>query len=475
MKSIFIISLFLISITTNAQLFFSTYGGIHDDRANYIQEDSLGNFILCGESGRTTNAIYDSQGLFLKYDADGNLLWAKTYGDTLAQRFRAVKLTLDGGYLLHGDQDGSWVSGCESLILKTNSAGDSLWSTTDYGTMDYRFGVGIIPLSDTTYIIASREDNIQLYNPLQLQKIDSVGHAIWSDKTDVIYNGGLPYSTACMIRTNENSIAVTGTNYIGGTGDLEIIVAKVDTHGVVLWSKQYGSSGVDWISYSISQTSDSGYIVSGAATYPAIVGYDLFLIRLDANGDSLWTKRFGGPGNEFFTAAQQTYDGGFVAFGYSDSYAGNFDAIIMKLDANGDSLWLNSYGGINNEIVNHGIICHDQGYAITGSTKSYGVGGEDVFILRTDSSGNVITNTKNLNNPSCSIFPNPFRDEIYIRSTNSIQRIFICDLSGRIVSEINEVKNDANISLSLNAGIYFCTVVFRSGNYKTEKIVCLGK
>ena len=141
----------------------------------------------------------------------------------------------------------------------------------------------------------------------------------------------------------------------------------------------------------------------------------MLIMKTDMNGDSLWTKTFGGNGNDILTAIQQTSDGGYIAFGYSNSYSNSYDAIVLRLDANGDSLWQKTYGGLNDEKVTHGIICRDGGFALTGSTQSFGSGGEDVFILRTDSSGNIITHLPELNEQHISIYPNPAVETINVK------------------------------------------------------------
>jgi hypothetical protein len=304
-------------------------------------------------------------------------------------------------------------------------------------------------------------------------KVNNSGNTMWTNPTDVIFNSEVAVSGACMIRTMDNAIAVGSTDFIGGTGDQEIIVAKVDTHGTVLWSKEYQSTGFDWIAFSISQTSDSGYIVSGITNEHSVGVYDMLLIRLNMNGDSIWSKRFGGSGFDFFTAAEQTSDGGFVAFGFSNSFSNNYDVIILRLNANGDSIWQQSYGGMNDETVTHGIICHDHGFAITGSTKSFGAGNEDAFILRTDSTGNVLLNANTISEANIKIYPNPFHDIIH---TNvAFEKMTVCDLSGRIVAERTRIQDEQSVSLLLNPGIYFCTLEFKSKFHVTEKIICIGK
>ena len=270
-------------------------------------------------------------------------------------------------------------------------------------------------------------------NPYQLMKINNIGQYLWA--SDMCYNLS-DFTGASLIQAFDNGYVVAGTDYNASTaGDLMLFISKCDSDGVVLLVKYYPGSYV-YAGVMLSQSTDSGFVIAGYIKNSTGGNYDMLIMKTDMNGDSLWTKTFGGNGNDILTAIQQTSDGGYVAFGYSNSYSNSYDAIVLRLDANGDSLWQKTYGGLNDEKVTHGIICRDGGFALTGSTESYGSGGEDVFILRTDSSGNIINHLPELNEQHISIYPNPAVESINVKiyaKDVSTAELEIYDIRPRVV------------------------------------------
>jgi hypothetical protein len=423
---IILLSFLICSFQLDAQTYFNTFGGINDDQRNFIQEDSIGNFIVCGDSGRTQNSAYDSQLLLLKADAFGNILWVKTYGDTMKQAARCVRQTFDGGYILNGYDDALVLYDCESLLLKTDSIGDSLWSKQDYSANDFRVGISVLQLPDSSLVSSSYADGQQFYNPYQLMKSDKQGNNLWSHYTDAIYasaSGPTNFSGSSLIYTYDHSFVVAGTHPDNSNGYTNIYCTKLDSTGQLIWTKYFGDT-LYWFGSSVYQTSDSGYIICGYTNDSTIGGFDILFMKLDSNGDSLWSKRFGGGGNDYLSASEQTGDGGYILFGYSNSFSSDYNLLLLRLDANGDSLWQQTFGGSNDEILTHGIICHDGGFAMTGSTKSYGAGQEDVFILKTDSLGNLATKISDVVRPNIRIYPNPV--------SNNLQISLIDNTSGKI-------------------------------------------
>jgi hypothetical protein len=144
-----------------------------------------------------------------------------------------------------------------------------------------------------------------------------------------------------------------------GLGDCWIL--KLDSTGSIQWSKIYGGSDWDY-AYDIKQTTDGGFIVVGASAsddncVSGNHGYnDYWVLRLDNNGDTLWTKCYGGSKDDYAYAVEQTVDGGFIVSGYSYSTDGDVsgnhggsDLWILRLDANGNILWSKCYGGSSSE------------------------------------------------------------------------------------------------------------------------------
>jgi hypothetical protein len=165
----------------------------------------------------------------------------------------------------------------------------------------------------------------------------------------------------------------------------DVYLIKTDANGDSLWTKTFGGTDNDF-GLSIQQTTDGGYILVGE-TYSFGAGNDdVYLIKTDANGDSLWTKAFGGIGNDFGNSIEQTTDGGYIIGASTYSFgAGNVDVYLIKTDANGDSLWTKTFGGTAYDGLRSVQQTIDGGYIIAGYTNSFGAG---IYLIKTDANGN---------------------------------------------------------------------------------------
>ncbi len=153
------------------------------------------------------------------------------------------------------------------------------------------------------------------------------------------------------------------------------------------WTKTFGGLNDD-DGYTVHQTFDGGYVIIGQTKPVNALNADLWLIKTNSNGDTLWTKTYGGAGIEEGIDIKQTTDNGFIITGVTTSFgAGNFDVWLIKTDSNGDSLWSNTFGDPNNDYGNSVIQTADNGYAVIGSTESYGSGGSDFWMIKTNSIG----------------------------------------------------------------------------------------
>ena len=192
-------------------------------------------------------------------------------------------------------------------------------------------------------------------------------------------------------QTTDNGYIITGSaNYVSsGTSDVYLI--KTNVYGDTLWTRIFGG-GADDRGESVKQTSDGGYIIAGATGSFGAGLADVYLIRTDTNGDTLWTKTFGGIASDEGYDIQQTTDNGFIISGRTSSFgAGQGDVYLIKTDANGNALWSKSFGGIELEWGGQSVKqTLDGGYIIAGSTYSFGAGYDDIYLIRTDMNGDVL-------------------------------------------------------------------------------------
>ena len=154
-----------------------------------------------------------------------------------------------------------------------------------------------------------------------------------------------------------------------------------------LWTYAYSENPVA-VASCIEQTSDDGFIICGTANYYTSEAADLLLLKLDADGDTMWTKILNTGAQEIARCVRQTPGGGYIITGAYDLYGiNNKDVYLVKTDANGDTLWTRTFGGANDDEGYSLCLTDDSGFIIAGTTSSFG-GWLDVYIIKTDSLGN---------------------------------------------------------------------------------------
>jgi len=188
-------------------------------------------------------------------------------------------------------------------------------------------------------------------------------------------------------QTSDRGYIVAGVYNQNGT-DPQVYLIKADSSGAILWTKTYGGMDVE-VGNSVQQTSDGGYIIAGFTTSFDAGGQDVYLIKTNASGDTLWTRTYGGPNNDYANSVQQTLDGGYVIAGTTLSFGAWGDVYLIRTNASGDTLWTKTYGGSSLDLGNSARQTTGGGYIIAGYTASFGVGG-DVYLIKTNSSGDTL-------------------------------------------------------------------------------------
>ena len=154
------------------------------------------------------------------------------------------------------------------------------------------------------------------------------------------------------------------------------------------WAQTYGGKGHE-SAYSIQQTSDGGYIVAGTSASSG-GNTDIWILKLDSEGDVLWEKTYGGRHTDIAWSIKQTSDGGYIVAGETWSFgAGSGDVWVLKLDGYGNIQWQKTYGGVNTDLA-YSIQQTSNGYIVAGATESFGTANVDVWVLKLDSRGNVV-------------------------------------------------------------------------------------
>ena len=190
-------------------------------------------------------------------------------------------------------------------------------------------------------------------------------------------------------QTADGGYIIAGETSSYGAGAADVWLIKTDASGDTAWTRTFGGSESDH-GRSIQQTADGGYIIAGETNSYGAGVFDVLLIKTDASGDMVWTRTFGGSEDDGGYSIQKTADGGYIIAGYTTSYgAGGYDVWLIKTDASGDMVLTSTFGGSGSDRGNSIQQTADGGYIIVGRTSSYGAGGRDVLLIKTDEDGNV--------------------------------------------------------------------------------------
>ena len=258
-----------------------------------------------------------------------------------------------------------------------------------YGGNGYDVGYDLKQTSDKGYVICGSTNSFGQGNTdFYLLKLDSLGQKIF-EKAFGGYNNEIAKS---IVQLPDSSYILSGYTSSFGFGGYDIFIVKVDKTGNLQWQKTIG--GEDWdFSNSIVNTSDGGYIICGTTYSFGYGNADGYVIKIDALGNTIWSKAFGGSKDDEFKSVIQTNDGKYVLTGYTKSYNDSLgDIWVFKLDVNGDSIWSKYYGGNKEDFGNQIVENNASDLFIAGATESFGVGLLDAYALKLNSVG-LLTNT----------------------------------------------------------------------------------
>ncbi len=260
-----------------------------------------------------------------------DIVWSKHYGGAYNEGGYALAQTPDGGYAAVGSTYSYGAGDHDLYLIRTDSLGDTLWSRTFGGSAaDY-------------------------------------GHDLFV--------------------TSDSGFIMVGTTLSYGQGKEDLYLIRTNRWGDPLWSRTFGGAQTDE-GWSIRATQDGGYILCGT-TSSSGAGYgDLWLLKVNAAGDSLWSKTFGGVGGESGFAVREAPDGALIAVGCTGSFGEGYSSVYaVKVSSSGDSLWARSYGGSRADIGYSVENTLDLGFVIAGSTASFGLGYSETYIIKLTSAG----------------------------------------------------------------------------------------
>lgn len=361
--------------------FVKTYGGTKNESGRSVVETSDGGYIVLGFTQSidgdiiTTKTTVQYDYWLLKFDANDELQWQKTYGGSNDEKAYKIIQTNDNGFAVIGysksdDGDLNSNQGFEDIwILKLDASGNILWKTsTGFSGTDQ--GFNLIQTSDNGYFIASILD-VTASGGLGNAKTAAkhAGGDYWGIKLNANgtiewrkYFGGTNTDTCYDITETSDGYLMVGSSdsddvdITNNKGGYDFWIVKTDKAGTLLWEKSFGGDEIDE-ARAITTTDDGNFIIIGdtrSANKDVTQnngGADLWAIKITSDGDLIWQKNYGGTSFDVGRSIRKTIDGGFLISGSSRSADNGFtnkgqnDALILKIDANGNQQWQKTIGG----------------------------------------------------------------------------------------------------------------------------------
>lgn len=432
--------------------------------ATSIQETFDGGYVFCGTSIYGGNDV-----IIVKMDSIGTILWAKVYGGPSMEGASYIEQTPDSGYMVNALYDGGGLN-AKSWVLKLDANGDTLW------TQLFSAGIGSTLVSSFNSM-ASINNNVygmtgyfkpQPFTLLSAYFISSSGNGI--QLGNKIYNTSIYGSTGDGIdKTFDGGFIFTG-QYGTSNSTADVNLIRVNALGDTLWTRTYDNSLAD-VGRAVIQTADSGFMVAGFTRY-LINAYNIYLIKTDSVGDTLWTKQYVDSVNYDVSSIQQTIDGGYII-------AGRKSGIIYLIKTNefSDTLWTRTFGNLQNGSWAFNVRqTKDGGYIISGQGTMGSAFG--AYIIKTDSLGNVNSGTgiAEVNNPFVfEVYPNPTSGGFKVKVKGVSSRnasISVYNLCGQTIYT-NRIMNNETLPIDLSGftrGLY--AISLRSGDKTfTRKIL----
>ncbi|MFC2174999.1 class III signal peptide-containing protein [archaeon] len=321
--------------------------------------------------------------------------WMKGYGTSGLQTFyqgNELMTVVDDGFIALGN-DGSNTK--KAFVMKINETGNLTWKKVyDPGIYSLIMGYGTAETPANYAVVGTYRASGTAPPDTWVSILNKDGSLNWTKHYNLDY-GGVPgpgYSVATTIdATSDGGYIVGGYGMAIGSSSAsgrqwDPTLIKLTSTGAISWVKVYPIIGDDR-AWSVKQTTDGGYVLVGGTQGYGGSDWDVLILKTTSTGIPSWTRWVGGSSTDM---ARSVIEDGtdLVVAGFTGSYGGTaYDALLMKLDKDGNKKWIKAYGGTANDQMYSVAAASDGGYFLTGQTKNFGASSNDYFAVKTDSGG----------------------------------------------------------------------------------------
>jgi hypothetical protein len=411
-----------------------SFGGTNNESAYCVRQTSDSGFIVGGIAGPGVGGNKTSLGFgsadywVVRLDRNGDKLWVRCFGGDNHEVLFDLLQTDDGGFILVGWSDSSNTGNKSSTnsgsfgtingwLVRLDANGNKLWDK-GYGNANVKELYSVQQMANGGFVLAGAVSSSVPPDWLVLW-IDANGNVLKERR----FGGDRSESNPSIRLMPDGGYVIAGystsppsgnkTSPLPGGGGPDLWVVRLDANGDKLWDQSYGGIAEEqWAS--VEPTADGGFVlatvsqspVSGNKTIPPFGMDDIWVVRANAAGEILWDKSFGGNSWEFGGKIYQTADGGFILGGASSSgtngnktspfFGGPMyqwvggDFWLVRLDANGNKLWDQSFGGSGSEGIESLAQTSDGGFILAGGSQSpmdgnkttQGFGNGDFWVIK---------------------------------------------------------------------------------------------
>ncbi len=296
---------------TGTQIWRNDFGAGNNSSASGVTELS-GDIFICGKTSRNYSTTKNDI-LLIKANSSGDTIWTKTYGGAEAEYGTNIIATSDGHILIAGKTE-SFGAGSfgDIYLVKVNTSGDTLW-TASYPDQDQEVPFHLMETQNGEYLITgTNEDNSQ-YSELYLLKVSATGQPIWNKKIGPpTWKWG--HST---IELTNGDLLTCGKHTVSGYN--QVLLVKTDNAGNIIWEKELGVNNLSEEGNSVKQNSDGSFTIAGTCFDVSTGQTDILILKVDPNGNQLWLKKFGSAlSNSGVNLIKDTNDDNIITGNYND-------------------------------------------------------------------------------------------------------------------------------------------------------------
>jgi len=356
-----------------------TIGDLNGGEGNCVVATPDGGCIITGYSKDSLFRDFDFYAT--KIDTLGNVVWTRRYGGAHNEYACAAMVTPDGGCTIAGSTYSFGAGSGDIFLVRIDTLGDTIW-TKYYGGDGYDVAYSIAESNDGGYVVTGETNSFGLSSNIYILRLNSTGDTIWTKSI-----GDLDYQLGRFVtKSIDGSYFIVGDRRVPNTGYLDIYLIKIDNRGDTLWTKTYNHGYLDF-GRSVAATADGGCIIAGLAErFPG--GGNIFLIRVDSEGDIIWRRVFGEGVGDVANCIITAADGTFLIAGATSSLSQNHrDYLLMKMNIEGSPIFVKTYGealGYNDAYYVTQV--SDGGFVLIGKSRTYP---NNVNIIKTDPNGNL--------------------------------------------------------------------------------------